>query len=194
VSVLSRGGLIIYPTDTAYGLGVNAFNIDAIKLLYDVKQRELSKPTHVIVRDWNMIEGLTITNLSAKILNDNFLPGPLTLILKKHDVVPGILTANLPTLGLRIPDNKVTQAISANFSYAYTTPSANMSGGKTPYTINDVKKELDISKIDLILDAGQLPERLPSTLVDVSSQNIKILREGTISTPQILKALKAVHR
>jgi L-threonylcarbamoyladenylate synthase len=189
VQVLESGGLVVYPTDTAYGLGCNALNVDAIKRLYELKGRDFSKPTHVVVKDWEMIESLCLTNDIAKNLYDKFLPGPLTLILKKKSIVPGVLTANLPTLGIRIPNNLITQSLSRFLSFPYTTPSANRSGEPTPYSIKDVIKVLDISRVGLILDAGKLPTTPPSTIVDLSGEVLTIPREGPISKRQIKDAV-----
>lgn len=83
ITVLQNGGLVVYPTDTAYGLGCNALNKDAIRKLYNIKDRGFSKPTHVVVRNWEMIKKITFPNVYAKILYKKFLPGPLTLILPK---------------------------------------------------------------------------------------------------------------
>jgi len=188
-NVLRGGGIVVYPTDTAYGLGVNALDKKAVKKVCELKGRSFSKPTHVVVHDWKMIEELSITNDSAKKLYDKFLPGPLTIILPKKKVVPDILTANLSTLGVRIPNNQVTKKLSSLFPFPYTTPSANKSGGKTPYSIDDVKEELDVEKIDLVLDAGKLPLTLPSTIVDLTTTFAKVLREGPISKDQIDKTL-----
>lgn len=179
--ILHVGGIVVYPTDTSYGLGVNALDKKAVKKLYEFKGRNFSKPTHVVVRDWEMIEHLCLVNDAAKKLYGKFLPGPLTIILPKKNIVPDILTAGLNTVGVRIPDNSITQLLSESVSFPYTTPSANKSDGVTPYSIEDVKKELKTSKIDLILDAGKLPPTLPSTIVDLSTTQPKILREGPIS-------------
>lgn len=192
-NTLKSGGLIVYPTDTAYGLGANALDENAVKKIYKIKGRDFSKPTHVVVRNWKMIENLCCVNLLGKKLYDKFLPGPLTLILPKlpnhpnHPNLPNLLTANLPTLGVRIPDNLITQSLSRLVNFPFTTPSANKSGGKTPYSIEEVKNELDISKIDLILDAGKLPKVVPSTIVDLTSKDPKILREGPIAIDEIQK-------
>lgn len=187
--VLKAGGLVVYPTDTAYGLGGNALDKKVIKKVYEIKGRDFTKPTHVIVRNWQMIEQLCYPNKLAKKLYDKFLPGPLTLILPKRPSVPDILTANLPTLGVRIPNNHVTMKLSSHLSFPYTTPSANRAGEPTPYSINEVKKVLDISKVDLILNAGKLPKVLPSTIVDATNEVPKILREGPISKNEITKLL-----
>jgi L-threonylcarbamoyladenylate synthase len=191
VEVLKSGGTIVYPTDTAYGLGVNAFDNKAIEKLYSLKGREFNKPTHVIVRDWEMINKVTIPNKDAKKLFYKYLPGPITLILPKRKIVSDMLTAKLPTLGVRIPDNKITQLISKRFSFPYTTPSANRAGGKTPYCLDDIMRELDTKYVDLILDAGSLPNKIPSTLVDLSTNTPKILRIGPISENSILDTLNS---
>lgn len=188
--VLKASGLVVYPTDTAYGLGANALDEIAINKLYEVKGRNYSKPTHVVVRDWKMINETTYPNEDAKILYNKFLPGPLTLILPKKESVPDLLTANLPTLGIRIPNNLITQLLSHLLSFPYTTPSANRTGGKTPYSIKDVKRGLNTKHIDLILDAGKIPETLPSTLIDLSKSIPKILRAGPITEIAIRNTLK----
>lgn len=187
VRILATGGLVVYPTDTAYGLGVNAFDRQAVRKMYDLKERDPKKPTHVVVRDWRMIEGITKPTDLAKALHDKYMPGPITLILEKHNVVPDELTAGLPTLGVRIPDCKVTQAISQLLKNPYTTPSANREGGLIPYSIEEV---LGLEGIDLVLDAGKLPPKPTSTIVNLTSENIKILREGEISSREILNFIK----
>lgn len=191
VEALESGGTLVYPTDTAYGLGVNAFDRKAIEKLYNLKGREFNKPTHVIVRDWEMIKRVTNPNKDAKKLYNKYLPGPITLILPKREIVPNMLTAKLPTLGVKIPDNKVTQLISKQFSFPYTTPSANRAGGKTPYCLDDIMRELDTKQIDLILDAGSLTKKTPSTLVDLSTSTPKILRVGPISENSIRETLNS---
>jgi L-threonylcarbamoyladenylate synthase len=188
--VLSSGGCVVYPTDTAYGLGVNALKEEAIKKLYEIKGRDFSKPTHVVVKDWQMIEELTYTNEKAKRLFDTFLPGPLTMILPKKPHVSNVLTANGPTLGVRLPNSLITQSLSDLITFPYTTPSANRSGEPTPYSVEEVKKVLDIEKVDLILDAGPLPRIAPSTVIDLTQDEFQILREGPITREEIEKALE----
>lgn len=188
-NVLSKKGLVVYPTDTVYGLGANALSEDSVRKIYNVKFRDFSKPTHIVVRNWMMIEELTKTNDAARKLYDKFLPGPLTFVLPKKKMVPDILTGGLPTVGIRVPDNEVTKKLSHQLPFPYTTPSANISGGITPYSIEEVKKELDTSMIDLILDGGKLPSTPPSTIIDLSNTPPKILREGPISKTKIIKTL-----
>lgn len=187
--VLKRGGLVIYPTDTAYGLGGNALDEEVVKKVYEAKGRNFSKPTHVVVRDWEMIENLTYTTFFARKIFEEFMPGPVTMVLQKKEVVPEILTANSPTLGVRFPKNTITQMLSSLLPFPYTTPSANKSGGKTPYSLLEVESELGLEKIDFALDAGVLPQVLPSTVIDLSTEKVKVLRPGPIKKEEIEKAL-----
>lgn len=188
--VLKNGGLIVYPTDTAYGLGANALDEKAVKKVYLLKGRDFSKPTHVVVSGWRMMDKLTQTNYFARKLFDAFLPGPLTLILNKKPIVPDILTANLPTLGIRIPDSKFTYKLSNRVDFPYTATSANKSGGETPYSTYDVGKELDMNAIDLVVNAGLLPKIAPSTIIDLTNPlSPRILRQGPISKNELEKVI-----
>lgn len=139
-----------------------------------------------------MIEKFTITNNSSRVLFEKLMPGSLTLVLKKSSdsPIPKILTGGLPTLGFRIPDYKITKMLSESLNIPYTTPSANRSGEPAPYSIEEVKKVLDLSEVDLVLDAGGLDRNIkPSTIVDLSSNVPKILREGPITEEDILSLL-----
>lgn len=157
--------------------------------MYEAKGRDFSKPTHVVIRNWEMLEAIAEPNAQARKLYDSFLPGPLTIILKKKPSVPDLLTAGLPTIGVRIPDSPVTQALSKAVDFPYTTPSANLSGGPTPYSAHGAVRQIGQS-VDLVLDAGELPPVPPSTLVDTTQSPAKILRQGPISEEQIIKALQ----
>lgn len=192
VKTMQNGGVVIYPTDTSYGIGGNALDKTVIVKIYEIKGREFNQPTHVIVRDWEMIQKLCETNEVAMKLYNKFLPGPLTLILPKKDIIPDLLTANLPTLGVRIPSNEVTRLMSAVIDFPYTTPSANISGGKTPYSIQESLEQFSPEQkelIDLVLDAGELSKVDPSTIIDCSSDTPKILRQGPITQGQIESVL-----
>jgi len=188
VAVLEKGGVIVYPTDTAYGLGVNAFDSKAVARLYKIKLRKDKTPTHIICRDWKMISQICKTNARAKILYSKYFPGPLTIILtrKKVSKVSPLLSGDLSTIGVRIPDCKVTQEISKHFPFPYTTPSANRTGDMTPYCIDDVYRSLGKENVDLFLDAGKLPEKPTSTIVSLVGNNIEILRVGGVPENKIL--------
>lgn len=185
---LKSGGLVVYPTDTAYGLGANALDETAVRKMYEAKGRDFLKPTHIVVRDWKMIEELAKTNELARKLYEAFLPGPLTIILEKKSVVPQTLTASLPTIGLRIPNSPTTRALSEAVEFPYTTPSANLSGGETPYTADAAVQQLG-RHIDLVLNAGKLAKVRPSTLVDTTHSPPQILRAGPITKERIENTL-----
>lgn len=188
--MLKSGGVIVYPTDTAYGLGANALSEEAVRKAFEVKGRDYSKPIHVVVKDLEMAQKFVEVNEIAEKLATYFLPGPLTLILPKKKIVPDLLTANLPTLGIRIPNCEVTKALSCLVDFPYTTTSANLSGNPASYSIEEVLTQLDPKKIDLVLDAGVLPKILPSTLLDLTCTPPKILREGPVSREEIEKVLE----
>jgi L-threonylcarbamoyladenylate synthase len=187
--VLCSGGLLVYPTDTAYGLGVNAFDLNAIKKMYKVKKRSFSKPTHVVVRDWKMVRKIAYTSAAAKKIYLSFFPGPLSLLLNKKRSIPDVLTAGLPAVGVRIPNSLVTQQLSRLVTFPYTTPSANRSGEREPYSKDEVVKVLDTKHVDLVLDAGELPKARPSTIAGVSGNKITIIREGPISKKRLEECL-----
>ena len=189
VEKLMQGGVIVYPTDTAYGLGGDATNNRAVDKIYEMKGRNYGKPTHVVVRDWEMISQLCEVNDIAWKLFKAFMPGPMTLVLPDRGVLDRRLGAGTGTLGVRIPNCPLTLALSKRMGRAYTTPSANRSGGKTPYSIEEVKKELEWEEADLVLDAGQLPLTTPSTIIDLSGVGWSVLREGPISVNDISKVL-----
>lgn len=193
--VIKKGGVVIYPTDTTYGLGASAYNKKAVEAIYKIKKRGKSKPLSVIVSGIAMIRKLVDVNPQAKILIDKFLPGPLTIILpKKEGVLPiaPILTAGQSTLGFRIPKNKVTSSLVRKLELPYTTTSVNLSGSDPLYSSKDILGQFKNTeaKPDLFLDAGDLSSCLISTIVDLSVTPPKILREGQIKKEEIQKLLQ----
>lgn len=193
VSVLEAGGVVVFPTETVYSLAVDATNEAAIKTVYELKGRGFKKPLHVVVANLEMAEKYVVVNALARKLAAKFLPGPLTLVLpKKPLVLPEILTAGFPTLGIRIPNLNLALIVAKTFKKPYTTTSANLSGGPNPYSVNEVTSQFAKDKqalIDLVVDIGELPHLLPSTLVDLISDQPKILREGPVSKEEIEEVL-----
>lgn len=193
VSALSSGGLVVLPTETVYTFAVDATNEASVDKIFYIKSRDKNKPLHVVVDSLEMAERYVEVNDHSKLLSKALLPGPLTLVLKKKaGKLAKNLAADLPTLGIRIPDLKLNQSISNSFKKPYTTTSANVSGGPDPYTIKDVFNQLSGNKINLIsltVDVGRLPHLKPSTLVDLTQKPIKILREGPVTSRQIKSAL-----
>lgn len=183
VEILKKGGLVIYPTETLYGIGADALNPKAIKKLTEYKNRPFCKPYSIAVVDQKMAEEYVDLNITARSLYRQFLPGPLTIISKgKHKVAPGVESEE-GTLGIRIPDYKLVIDILKSFGKPITATSANASYKKRPYTISDILNSLSQKQkdlIDLIIDAGELPKNDPSTVIDTTPDDPITLRQGEI--------------
>lgn len=186
---LKQGFLIIYPTETLYGIGADIYDQEAVKNVFRVKKRSYSKPLSVAVYGKKDIEKLSYFDESTEKLIDTFLPGPLTLVLNKKKVCPNLITGGLDKVGIRVPDNILTLKILKRFG-PLTCTSANIHGMKTPSKIKDIKKTLNSKKIKFYIDEGSLPGKA-STVVDITSKKVKILREGVISKKDILDVIKS---
>lgn len=182
VKVLSKSGLVIYPTETAYGLACDATNANAIKKIFYVKKRK-GKSIPIIVSSVKMIERYAVLDKDARKLMKRFMPGPLTLVVRKKNL-PDALSKK--TIGFRIPANKFAINLVKKFGKPITATSTNLSGQKSIYNISEIKK-IFIGKVDLIIDSGDLPKRSPSTVFDVNSR--KLIRKGKISLKQIEKII-----
>ncbi|MFL6210111.1 MAG: L-threonylcarbamoyladenylate synthase [Pyrinomonadaceae bacterium] len=191
--LLSQGRVIVYPTDTTYALGANALDPAACRLIFELKGRPADKPMHVVVSDLEMAEEYVVLNEPARILARKFLPGPLTLVLTKKEIVPDLLVAGRQTLGIRIPDNKICLMLAQQAGMPITATSANLSGQENIYSINELVEQFGsrLDQVDLIIDQGPLPQRPPSTLIDLTVSPPKILRAGTISGLELLAAIGA---
>jgi len=194
VKILKKGGVVVYPTDTAYGLAVDATNLSAVKKLYAVKGRDFKKPIHIIFPNADWLKKIVRLNKNALRLMNKFLPGPLTIVLpiKAHGVSWKKLSAGTGTLGIRYPDHSVAQMLVEMFGKPITTTSANVSGLPNTYSVAEVKRQFAKSKLnpDYYLDGGKLKKIMPSTLVSVVNNNVTIIRQGPISEKQIKNALK----
>ena len=177
--VLRKGGIIVYPTETAYGIGADATNIGAIKKINKLKKRS-NKLMPVILSEIKMAERYFFVDNEIKKLVKKFMPGPLTLAAKKRK------TANEFIGGFRIPADKLASAISKKLGKPIIATSANLSGKNNIYKIKDIVK-LFSGKVDLIIDAGNLRKRRPSTVFDVSER--KLIRKGKISKREIDRVL-----
>jgi L-threonylcarbamoyladenylate synthase len=192
IAVLKKGGIVAYPTDTAYGLAADASNEKAVRKLYQLKGRDFNKPVHVIFPDMNWLSRMVVLNVPALKLMNRFLPGPLTLVLpmKIEGVSWEMLSAGTGTLGIRLPDDKMALGLVRGFGRPITTTSANVSGGENAYSIAEVKKQFAEQGPDYYLDGGRLKKKKPSTVVALDGNNAKILREGPISEKEIKKVLE----
>lgn len=175
IDALKEGKVILYPTDTVYGIGANIFDIQAVKKVYSIKKRSLDKPLSVCVSKIEDIHKIAHLDEPLENMINDILPGPFTVILNKKEIVHPILTAGGDKIGIRIPDNKICIELSKEFPL--TTTSANLSGKPVPESVDGVLEQLE-DKIDLIIDAGTCKHGVHSTVLDMTMNPPKILRQG----------------
>lgn len=184
--ILDNDGVIIFPTDTVYGIACNCFSEKAIKKIFDIKKRPENKPINVLSNNLDKIK-LVSRNINEKeeFLINKYMPGALTIILDKNEKVSDILTAGLDTIGVRIPKNNISLRILENVSYPLATTSANISGDSAGIKTSDFLKEFD-GVVDAIIDGGETDLKVASTIVRVESDNkLKIIREGTLKIKEM---------
>jgi L-threonylcarbamoyladenylate synthase len=206
VSALKSGKAVAYPTDTSYGLAVDATNIGAIKKLYQIKGRDFNKPVHIVVPSAAYAKKIARWNKAASRLAKKFWPGPLTLVLPVGDGLkpsPTLrqLSANTGSIGLRMPKNQIALDLAKNLRRPITATSANVSGGADCYSADEIIKQFSAKggsafggknqqfKPDIIINSGKLPISKPSTLVRVFDDVVKVLREGPVTQKQIISLL-----
>jgi L-threonylcarbamoyladenylate synthase len=182
VSVLRHGGLIIYPTETFYGLGADIFLLEAIQKVYRLKRRDLSKPLPVVISDLEMLQDVAMELPPVyRPLISAFWPGPLTIILKASSRVPEALLGPSGSIGIRLTGYKWLRALVRKASFPLTATSANISG---EMEIADSKEAIRMfeGKVDLIVDGGRTEGFLPSTVLDLTGKKPRLIREGAISS------------
>ena len=184
---LKNGGIVVFPTETVYGIGANIWDEVAVKRLYEVKQRPFSKPISLLVSSIDMINEVAkdITELEYALMKE-FFPGPFTIILKKKDIVPNIVTANLDTVGIRLPANEIALRLIKYAEIPIATTSSNISGKPSVTNLGDVMSEFE-GKVDCFINGGPSEIGVASTIVQVIDGKVHILREGSISKAQIEK-------
>ncbi len=175
IDVLKKGGVVVYPTDTIYGLGANIFDMEAVRKVYSIKKRPFTKPLSVCVSNIVDIRKIAYVDRDTEKIVEKILPGPFTIILKKKKHVPSELTAGLEKIGIRIPDNRICMELSREFPI--TTTSANVSGGKAPESAEEAIKQLG-KTVDIVLDSGRCRHGIPSTVIDMTTYPPKVLRKG----------------
>jgi L-threonylcarbamoyladenylate synthase len=181
IDILHRGGIVIYPTETLYGLGASPYHREAFARLQQLKGRDEAKPIPFLVRDVGMAENL-VDHVPpvARDLMTRFWPGPLTIVFRAKGGIPESLCGPRGTIGLRVSAHPVAQTIVKNLGSALTATSANASGGGNLLTFNALREEFD-GRVDLIIWGG-VPAGEGSTVVDVSETPAKIVRRGIITT------------
>ena len=178
--VVRARGVIAYPTDTFYGLGADPRDPEAVKRIFAIKGREAGQPILLLLRDRSEVAAwASVVTPSAERLMERFWPGPLTLVFPAAPHVLPELTGGGGTIGLRVPGNELTRELLRNLGTALTGTSANRSGGRDPRTVEEVMREVG-DRVDLVLDGGATTGDRPSTVVDVTVEPPRIIRQGAI--------------
>jgi len=187
IKAVQHGDLIIYPTDTLYALGADIFNEVAVKRVFALKNRPLNVPLPVAVSSVDEIEHIAFIDERIRQVATQFLPGALTLILKKKPLVSNIVTSNSDKVAVRIPDHHLALDLLSEVG-PLTVTSANIHGRETLAIIKDIKMQFNTGDIAAYFDSGRL-EGFPSTIVDLTCKEPLIVREGTITKREIMDAI-----
>ncbi|MCD7782043.1 MAG: threonylcarbamoyl-AMP synthase [Methanosphaera sp.] len=182
IEAMNKKEIIVYPTDTIYGIGAKIYDDDSLEKVYEAKSRPHNKPLSICVHDKSSISDVAITNENINKIIDLLLPGPYTILLNKKDNISDLLTANNSTVAIRIPDNKVCYELTRKFPI--TSTSANISHMPTYPTIDEIHSQLGDS-IDYYIDAGLIRSSRPSTIIDLTSNKPEIIRSGD-GNPEVL--------
>ena len=190
--ILKNGGVVAIPTETVYGLAANALDEDAVKNIFKAKGRPQDNPLIVHISDFEDIKKLVLElPCSAITLAEKFWPGPLTMILKKSEIVPDVVSASLPTVAIRFPSNIYARAVIEAAGVPLAAPSANLSGKPSPTTAQHVLRDLS-GKIPMILDGGACEIGLESTVIDLTGEIPMLLRPGGVTLRELRECLGEV--
>ncbi|MCS7094370.1 MAG: L-threonylcarbamoyladenylate synthase [Thaumarchaeota archaeon] len=191
--VIRSGGLVAFPTETVYGLGADALNPDAVMRVFRVKGRPPDNPLIVHVADPESIYLLASeVPRVADLLIERFWPGPLTLVLKRTEVVPPVTSAGLDTVAVRMPDHRVPLELIRSAGTPIAAPSANKSGSPSPTTADHVMMDLE-GVVELVLDGGPTEIGVESTVLDVTVYPPEVLRPGGLSVEEIERVVGRVR-
>ena len=187
--VLRAGGLVAFPTETVYGLGADASNSDAVRKIFAAKGRPADHPVIVHLPSADLLSKWT-REIPKEVyaLAETFWPGPLTLILKRSECVPDVVTGGQETVGVRVPGHRMALELLRAFGRGIAAPSANRFGRISPTTAEHVRTELG-DKVDMILDGGPCDVGLESTILDMSGRRARLLRPGAVSLRQLADVL-----
>lgn len=189
VEILDKGGVSIIPTDTVYGIAVDSLNEEAVKKIYELKNRDFSKPCCILVSNIEMIRKVTkgISPEEEKIVKA-FFPGALTIIFEKNKEIPDIVTANLDTIGIRMPDNRFLLELIETLGRPILATSLNLAGAKSKTNVKDIDNIFK-ENVDIIVDGGDAKIGKPSTIIKIKDKHISILREGPITKEELEKSI-----
>jgi L-threonylcarbamoyladenylate synthase len=187
VRVIQAGGVIAFPTETFYGLGVSAFNEKAIKKVFEIKKRSLNKPFIVLVDDESSLSELVseIPEVAFPLI-EKFWPGALTLIFKASSKLPSLITGHTGTIGVRVSSSLIARKLVKMAAIPITATSANREGDESPSLASQVAYQLG-DTIDLTIDGGRTKGKAGSTIIDVTRFPPRIVRRGAVLLPEIEK-------
>lgn len=186
--VVKNGGIIIYPTDTVYGLGCDPFNVRAVERIFNTKGERKEKPLPILGSDLEYVQKIAYINEKARKITQRFWPGPLTLVVRKKPSLPNIVTCGFDSVGVRIPNHSAAVQLISLCDGLLVGTSANKTGSRPPKTAREAAKQLG-EKVDMILDGGPAPLGQESSVVDLTSKKPKMLREGPIKFKEVLSVL-----
>jgi L-threonylcarbamoyladenylate synthase len=189
---MKKSGLVIYPTDTVYGLGCDPFNVKAVEKVFKVKGERKSKPLPILASEMKAVERIAHMNKDAKKIAKKYWPGPLTLVVPKKPALPSIVTCNLESVGVRIPNHKVALQLITLCGGLIVGTSANKTGEKPPKTAQEAASQLG-ERVDIVLDGGQAPLSQESSIVNLTSKTPKMIREGPIKLTHIMNTINDTH-
>lgn len=187
---LKEGGIVVFPTETVYGIGADILNEDAIRKLYQAKRRPLTQKISILVGSLEMLKEVTqkVTDVEKKLIH-HFFPGPLTLILHKKEIIPNLLTNNEEIVGFRMPENEIALKLINQVGNPIATSSANRAGEPSGINLESIKDVFQ-EDVDFYIDGGNSKIGVGSTIVQVIDGIPCIIREGTITEEDIEKVLK----
>ena len=192
---IKKGNLVLFPTETVYGIGANALDAEAVKKIFIAKGRAQDNPLIVHACSIEMVEKIVkeITPLEKKLM-ERFWPGPLTIIFKRKSekIIPNVVTANLDTVGIRMPSNEIANKLIQKAGVPIAAPSANISGKPSGTKVEDIIEELD-GKVQYILDGGFTDIGLESTVIKIDNGVIDILRPGKITKEELEEVANQVE-
>ena len=188
ITALRAGELVVFPTDTLYGIGADPFNENSVKKVYVAKNRPFDMALSIAVSNEKMMESVAVLNDNARKLIRKFLPGPLTVMLTKKPNLPDILTSGSNQIGIRIPDHPIALRIIDKFG-PITATSANLHSHPDPVEASLAQKDLK-GHVKICVDCGKTKYTAPSTIVDVSDGPVDVIRKGVISQEEIQNALR----
>lgn len=190
---IKKGGLVLFPTETVYGIGASGLDVRAIEKIFKAKTRAMDNPLILHISNISQVYDIAkdITDIELKLM-EKFWPGPFTIILKRKDCVPNIITAGLDTVAVRMPSNKIAHELIKQVGIPIAAPSANISGRPSGTNIQDIFEELK-DKVDYVIDGGDCEFGIESTVVKVENDVPIILRPGKITVEDILKVIGKVE-